>query len=81
MKTSIDISDALFEQIKRLAEKSWTTFRKIVETALRTFFKNKQKPLSRFQLRKHTFKGKGTVDGLSEGDWFRLREHSSKHLH
>jgi predicted transcriptional regulator len=74
MKTTIDISDPLFEQAKRLAEKTGSTLREIVENALRDFFKKSKKPSPSFRLRKHSFKGKGLVEGLSEGDWGRIRE-------
>ena len=75
MKTTIDISDSLFRETRRYAGRQGTTFREIFESALRFFLKShpaqKRKP---FRLQKHTFKGKGLVEGLTEGDWAAIRE-------
>lgn len=74
MKTTIDISDGLFKEVKRYAGRKGTTFREVLETSLRSLLKNQAKGKKAFQLRKHSFRGKGLVEGLVEGQWAAIRE-------
>ncbi len=74
MKTTIDISKSLFEEAWELAQSKGATFKEIIEGALRAFLKMEKKAARKpFKLRWHTFKGKGLVEGLSEGDWPEIR--------
>ena len=73
MKTTLDISETLFSQAKRVAADRGTTFRDLVETALRLFLKKESQPVRSFKLRVHTFRGNGLVPGLAEGDWGEIR--------
>lgn len=75
MKTTIEISDALFAATKRAASEQNTTFRTIVEVALRRYLEAagdaaKAKP----RLRRCTFRGRGLQPGISESDWSVIRE-------
>lgn len=74
MKTTVDISDALFREIKKQSVKKGMTFREMVEAALRLFLKAEEKAKGPFRLRKHPFKGKGLAQGLSEDDWTVIRD-------
>ena len=73
MKTTIEISDSLFEEAKKLAAKEGTTVRAYVEQGLRRIVAERQ---SRgvFRLCKATFKGKGLQPGVQDATWERIRE-------
>ena len=73
MKTTIDISDTLFQKTKEIARKNKSSFKEIVETALRYFFESQSKKSRAFVLKTHTFNGQGLHDGLTEGDWNTIR--------
>lgn len=73
MKTTIDISKSIFEEAWKLAERKGLTFKSIIEGALRQFLKTEKKLVCPFKLERHTFKGNGLVEGLTEGDWPEIR--------
>ena len=73
MKTTIDISDPLFLQAKRLAAEHSTTLKEIVETALRRFFEQEKTRVSNFKLREASVEGNGVQPGVQEGDWAEIR--------
>ena len=56
MRTTLDISDELFRQTKRRAADEGTTFRSIVEAALRSYLAG-QKPSSDYRLAWPTRRG------------------------
>jgi len=73
MKTTIDISDALFDEARKVAARERTTLRAVVERALRLALK--ATPTTRtFKLKKASFRGKGLQPGVAEGDWERIRD-------
>jgi Arc/MetJ family transcription regulator len=73
MKTTIEISDSLLDEAKRLAAKEGTTIRAYVEQGLRRIVAER-KSRGRFRLRKATFKGKGLQPGVQDATWERIRE-------
>ena len=73
MKTTIEISDSLLEEAKRLAAKEGTTVRAYVEQGLRRIVAER-KSRGLFRLRKATFKGKGLQPGVQDATWKRIRE-------
>ncbi|MBF0107315.1 MAG: type II toxin-antitoxin system VapB family antitoxin [Deltaproteobacteria bacterium] len=73
MKTTIDISNSLFKEARALAEKNSTTFRAVVESALRLFLGTQKRGRKVFKLKKHSINGKGLVEELAEGDWSKVR--------
>jgi Arc/MetJ family transcription regulator len=73
MKTTIEISDSLFEEAKKLAAKEGTTVRAYVEQGLRRIVAERQSRVV-FRLRKATFKGKGLQPGVQDATWERIRE-------
>jgi CRISPR/Cas system-associated protein Csm6 len=73
MKTTIEISDSLLEEAKRLAAKEGTTVRAYVEQGLRRILAER-KSRGAFRLRKATFKGKGLQPGVQDATWERIRE-------
>jgi len=73
MKTTIEISDSLLDETKRLAVKEGTTVRAYVEQGLgRIVAERKSRGV--FRLHKATFKGKGFQPGVQDATWERIRE-------
>lgn len=69
MKTTIEIADALFRRLKRVAAARGTTLKALIEAAIRESLEQESRPKKRFRLRKHTVKGKGLHPGIREGSW------------
>ena len=73
MKTTIEISDSLLEEAKKVAAKERTTVRAFVEQGLRKVLAER-KSRGAFRLRKASFKGKGLQPGVEDATWERVRE-------
>ncbi len=73
MKTTVEISDALLQEAKRVASKEETTLRELIEEGLRRSLEER-KHRGEFRLRRVSFKGKGLQPGISPGSWERIRE-------
>jgi len=73
MKTTLDISDSLLRQARKLAAREGTTLRALIEQGLRRVVAEKQRRPA-FRLRKASFKGRGLKPDLREADWERLRD-------
>jgi hypothetical protein len=73
MKTTIEISDSLLEEAKKLAAKEGTTVRAFVEQGLRRVVAER-KSRGNFKLRKATFKGKGLQQDMEGATWDRIRD-------
>jgi predicted transcriptional regulator len=74
MKTTIEIPDPIFREIKTLARERGTTFREVTEAALRRFLDEERARRQGFELRDASVGGRGVQEGISEGDWAALRE-------
>ena len=59
MKTTVEIPDALFTEVKKYAAAHGLTFRELIETSLRRTLEKQTGARKPFRLRKVTFKGKG----------------------
>lgn len=68
MKTTIEISDALFEAAKSRAAERGTTLRAMVEEGLRHVLEKSDRSTD-FRLRDASVDGRGLCDGIREGDW------------
>ena len=73
MKTTIEISDPLLQQARRLAARQGTTLRALVEYGLRKAIAEKKQPEG-FKLRRASFKGQGLQAQVAGATWDRLRE-------
>ena len=73
MKTTIEISDVLLKDAKRLAARDGVTLRTLVESGLRHEIAQRKHPAA-FRLRKATFRGNGLQPGARELPWDQLRE-------
>lgn len=74
MKTTVDIPDAVFEQLRRRAKRDKTSLRALIEAALRQFLGKTGETRNSFKLRDASFRGKGLALGVREGDWEQIRE-------
>ena len=73
MKTTVEISDNLLEEAKRLAAREGTTVKALIEQGLRQIITAKKKA-GVFHLRKATFKGQGLQPGVSTATWDQIRD-------
>ncbi|HEX9453774.1 MAG TPA: type II toxin-antitoxin system VapB family antitoxin [Candidatus Binatia bacterium] len=73
MKTTIEISDSLLEEAKRVAAKEGTTVRAFVEQGLRRIVAERKRR-GAFKLRNAAFNGKGLQPGVEDATWQRIRE-------
>jgi len=73
MKTTLDISDPLLREARKVAARERTTLRALVEQGLRRLIAEKQRR-PKFRLRKASFKGRGLRPELRDAGWDRLRE-------
>jgi len=77
MKTTVEISDALLEEARKVAAREGTTVRALIEQGLRHAVSAK-KSRATFELRKATFKGRGLSADAKGADWPQLRERAYK---
>ena len=73
MKTTVEISNPLFREARRLAQERGTTFRAVVESALRREIEAERAPKKRFRLRKVSFRGEGVQPGIDLSNWDQIR--------
>jgi Bacterial antitoxin of type II TA system, VapB len=73
MKTTVEISDALLEEAKKLAARQGTTVRALIEEGLRRVVAERRRP-GAFRLRKATFKGNGLQPQAAGAPWERIRD-------
>ncbi|MGD0694376.1 MAG: type II toxin-antitoxin system VapB family antitoxin [Terriglobia bacterium] len=72
MKLTVEISDLLLKQARRLASKEYTTLKALVQEGLRRLIAARSpKP---FKLRKVSFKGKGLHPEMADVSWERIRD-------
>ena len=73
MKTTLDISDPLLREARKVAQRERTTLRALVERGLRHVLAEKRRRPT-FSLRKASFKGRGLHPDMKEAGWEKLRE-------
>lgn len=75
MKTTIDLPDALYHEVKSLAQKRNASLKEIIYQALQIFMKQAQgKKSTRFKLKRASVKGNGLQERCSELSWEQIRE-------
>ncbi len=72
VKTTVEISDALLDEAKRVASRESSTLRELIEEGLRRSLDERRRRKG-FRLRRAAFRGKGLQPGVP-GEWHRLRE-------
>jgi len=73
MKTTVELSDSLLEEARKLAAKEGTTVRALVEEGLRRVVAQRKRAAP-FRLRKASFKGHGLQPTLAGASWDRIRD-------
>jgi len=73
MKTTVDISDSLLEEVRKAAAREGRTIRDFVEEGLRKVLAERKKTAI-FRLRKASFKGRGLRPEIAGGSWDRIRD-------
>ena len=73
MKTTVEISDALLKEAKRIAVRDETTVRALIEEGLRHAL-DVRRDRRRFRLRDASYGKGGLRPELQEGSWERLRD-------
>jgi len=73
VKTTIEISDPLLRQARKMAARQGVTLRALVERGLRRVVAE-EKPAAAFKLRRASFKGRGLQTEANAVSWDRLRE-------
>ncbi len=74
MKTTVEISDSLLEEARKLAAREGTTLKALIEQGLRTVVAERRQRVGTFRLRKASFKGDGLQPGVAGAAWERIRE-------
>lgn len=74
MKTTVDIPDGLFKQLKNKASRENTTMKALIQAALRGYLAAAKTPPKKFKLKDGSFGGQGIRPGLDESDWAKIRE-------
>ena len=72
MKTTVEISDSLLKEARRIAVREGTTVRALVEEGLRRTVAERNQRGS-FRLRRATFKGTGLQPSLEAAGWDQIR--------
>jgi hypothetical protein len=75
MKTTVQIPDQLFEELRSLAHQEQTSMKELLQEGLRKII-SERKQRRRFHLRKASFKGRGLQPSLQGGSWDQIREKS-----
>jgi hypothetical protein len=73
MKTTIELSDALINELKHQAKEKKSTMREIMEEALRLYFDRNSRDKKPYIFKNRSFKGNGVCDGVAEGEWDSIR--------
>jgi hypothetical protein len=73
MKTTVEISDSLLRQAKRVALNERTTIKALIERGLRMVVVDSKRRAG-FRLKKASFRGDGLVAGCSLQDWPAVRD-------
>ncbi|HKU98306.1 MAG TPA: hypothetical protein VJR58_23650 [Vineibacter sp.] len=73
MKTTIEISDSLLREIRKLAAREGVTLRVMVERGLHRVIADTKRSTP-FKLRQASFKGKGLRAEVRDASWDKLRD-------
>jgi hypothetical protein len=73
MKTTVEISDSLFAEARRLAQREHRSLRALIEEGLRLLVRERRVRRGQFRLRKATFRGEGLHPNLRSGAWEEIR--------
>jgi Bacterial antitoxin of type II TA system, VapB len=74
MKTTVEISDSLLQEARKVAAREGTTLRVLIEQGLRRVVAERRRRAGAFRLRKASFRGQGLQPGVAGASWEQLRE-------
>ncbi len=74
MKTTVEISDALLEEARRLAAEESTTLRELIERGLHAVLRERRARRQEFRLRDARVSGRGMQPEFREAGWDRIRD-------
>jgi hypothetical protein len=72
MKTTVEISDPLLREARKVAARDGVTLRELIETGLRDMLA-KRKAAKPFKLRDGSYKGKGLHPDVQDLTWEEIR--------
>lgn len=72
MKTTIEISDSILDQVRKVAAERGQNMRQVVEAALRQTLEAERRQKKCFRLHDASVGGKGLRPGVSYDEWGRL---------
>jgi hypothetical protein len=75
MKTTVQIPDQLFEELRVLAHQEQISMKDLIQEGLRKVIAERKQPRP-FRLRKATFKGNGLQPSVRGMSWDEIREKS-----
>jgi hypothetical protein len=73
MKTTVEISDGLMDEARKVASREGTTVRALIEAGLRKEV-HERKRTRPFRLRRATFRGRGLRPERQGASWEQIRE-------
>lgn len=73
MKTTVEISDSLLVEARKVAAREGTTVRALMEEGLRRVVAERKRTVP-FRLRKVSFNGSGLQPAVADAAWDRIRE-------
>ena len=73
MKTTVEISDGLLDEVRKLASREGTTVRALIEAGLRKEVRERKRARP-FRLKRATFRGRGLRPELRGARWEQIRE-------
>lgn len=73
MKTTVELSEAALENLRRLAEREGTTIRALLEEGARAVITSHGRATP-FKLRRATFRGDGLAPEMAGRSWASIRE-------
>jgi hypothetical protein len=74
MKTTVEISDTLFEQLKKRAQREGASMRELIEAALQRFLSPPPRGQKPFKLKDGSVRGDGLHPDIEPGNWEQIRE-------
>jgi hypothetical protein len=74
MKTTLEVSDSLLQEARKLAARERTTLRALVEQGLRHVVRESRIKKQPFKLRDASFGGRGLRPELRNASWEQIRD-------
>ena len=74
MKTTVEISDALLRDARKLAAREGLTLRTLMERGLRQVVAESNQGKAAFKLRSASFKGRGLQVEVRRASWAKIRD-------